>query len=81
MLAMIMPIKETSAWRCSRKYRRATACRATLQQIAQDLVRTNWEGLAADASLHPGSIERKEPFKLSVRHLLLPPRGPRYWLG
>ena len=59
MLAMIMPIKETSARRCSRKYRRATACRATLQQIAQDLVRTNWEGLVTDASLRPGSIEER----------------------
>jgi len=54
MVAMIMPIKETSARRCSRKHRHATACRATLQQIAQDLVRTNWEGLVTDASLHPG---------------------------
>ena len=53
MPAMIMPIKETSARRCSRKHRHATACRA-MQQIAQDLVRTNWEGLVTDASLHPG---------------------------
>jgi hypothetical protein len=59
VLAMIMPINETSARRCSREHRHATACRATLQQIAQDLRRTNWEGLAADASLHPG-IDREQ---------------------
>ena len=74
MLAMIMPIKETSARRCSRKHRHATACRATLQQIAQDLVRTNWEGLVTDASLDPG-IDRGKSLSSLVLDICC--RSPR----